>query len=155
MVNATNQVAGDRAAMVAAIEQAEAAGRLGNVPVGAVVMWGGEIVARAGNRRDTLQDPTAHAELLALRAAAQALGSWRLDEATLIVTLEPCAMCAGAIASARVGRLVYGADEPKTGAVQSRHALLDSEVTSVTTGVLARRCQVLLQGFFEALRARG
>jgi len=154
MVNADYEVARDRAAMAAAIEEAEAAGRLGNVPVGAVVVVEGEVVARAGNRRDTLQDPTAHAEMLALRAAARAVGSWRLDKATLIVTLEPCAMCAGAIASARVGRLVYGVDEPKTGAVQSRHALLTPEVTSVTAGVLAQRCQALLQGFFEALRAR-
>ncbi|MDP6943931.1 MAG: nucleoside deaminase [Myxococcota bacterium] len=154
MVNATDEVAAERAAMMAALEQAEAAGRLGNVPVGAVVVVDGEIVARAGNRRDTLQDPTAHAELLALRAAARSQKSWRLEDATLVVTLEPCAMCAGAIAHARVGRLVYGAAEPKTGAVHSQHQLLDTPVTKVTAGVLATRCQALLQVFFEALRQR-
>ncbi len=154
MVNADYEVARDRTAMAVALEAADAAGRLGNVPVGAVVVVDGEIVARAGNRRDTLQDPTAHAELLALRAAARAVGSWRLEEATLYVTLEPCAMCAGAIASARVGRLVYGADEPKTGGVSSQHQLLEPQVTTVTKGVEQARCQALLKRFFEALRAR-
>ena len=155
MVNATDEVAAERSAMMAALAQAEAAGRLGNVPVGAVVVVDGEIVARAGNRRDTLQDPTAHAELLALRAAARAAGSWRLEDATLYVTLEPCAMCAGAIANARVGRLVYGANEPKTGAVTSQHQLLEATATQVTDGVMSSRCQALLQDFFEALRQRG
>jgi len=154
MVNATDEVAADRPAMAAAIEQAEAAGRLGNVPVGAVVVVDGVIVARSGNRRDTLQDPTAHAELLALRAAAQVTGSWRLQDATLYVTLEPCAMCAGAIANARLGRLVYGVDEPKTGAVQSQHWLLKATSTRVTAGVDSAGCQALLQTFFEGVRAR-
>ena len=154
MVNADYEVARDRTAMAVALEAADAAGRLGNVPVGAVVVVDGEIVARAGNRRDTLQDPTAHAELLALRAAARHAGSWRLEDATLYVTLEPCAMCAGAIANARVGRLVYGVDEPKTGAVTSQHALLEPAVTQVTAGVQESRCQSLLTGFFEALRQR-
>jgi len=155
MVNADYEVDADRPAMAAALAQAEAAGRLGNVPVGAVVVVDGEIVARSGNRRDTLQDPTAHAELLALRAAARVSGSWRLEDATLYVTLEPCAMCAGAIANARLGRLVYGADEPKTGAIQSQHRLLESTPTRITAGVEREGCQALLQGFFEALRARG
>jgi len=154
MVNATDEVAAERAAMTAALAQAEAAGRLGNVPVGAVVVVDGVIVARAGNRRDTLQDPTAHAEILALRAAARQAGSWRLEDATLYVTLEPCAMCAGAIANARVGRLVFGATEAKTGAVTSQHQLLETSATTVTDGVLSGRCEALLQGFFEALRRR-
>ena len=154
IVNATEEVAADRSYMKLAIAQAEAAGRLGNVPVGAIVVVNGEVIARAGNRRDTLQDPTAHAELLALRTAAREAGSWRLEDATLYVTLEPCAMCAGAIAHARVGRLVYGAHEPKTGAVCSTHTLLASTPTQVVTGVAESSCQSILQRFFEALRRR-
>jgi tRNA(adenine34) deaminase len=154
MVNATEEVASDRSYMKLAVAQAEAAGRLGNVPVGAIVVVDKEIVAQAGNRRDTLQDPTAHAELLALRTAARMTGSWRLEDATLYVTLEPCAMCAGAIAHARIGRLVYGADEPKTGAVRSQHRLLDSTSTQVEAGIEETSCQATLQSFFEALRRR-
>ena len=154
MVNATDKVASDLAFMALALEQAEAAGRLGNVPVGALVVVEGEVIARSGNRRDTLQDPTAHAELLALRAAARVRGSWRLEDATLYVTLEPCAMCAGAIAQARIGRLVYGAPEPKTGAVVSQHRLLDSSATEVSAGVEEDHCQGLLARFFEGLRSR-
>ena len=154
MVNATDEVAADQEAMALAIEQAHAAGRLGNIPVGAVVVIDGEVVASAGNRRDTLQDPTAHAEMLALRAAAREVGSWRLASATLYVTLEPCAMCAGAIANARVGRLVYGADEPKTGAVKSQHTLLTFSSVDVTSGVDAEQCQAMLQRFFEEVRGR-
>jgi tRNA(adenine34) deaminase len=154
MVNAIEEVASDRSFMKLAIAQAEAAGRLGNVPVGALVVVDGEIVAHAGNRRDTLQDPTAHAELLALRTAARNTGSWRLEDATLYVTLEPCAMCAGAIAHARIGRLVYGADEPKTGAVCSQHTLLKGTSTEVLSGVEEAPCQALLQRFFETLRRR-
>ena len=154
MVNAIEEVASDRSFMKLAIAQAEAAGRLGNVPVGAIVVVDGEIVAHAGNRRDTLQDPTAHAELLALRTAARNTGSWRLEDATLYVTLEPCAMCAGAISHARIGRLVYGADEPKTGAVRSQHTLLAGGPTEVLSGVEEAPCQAMLQGFFETLRRR-
>ena len=154
MVNATDRVAEDHAMMAEALQQAEAAGRLGNVPVGAVVVVDGQIVARAGNRRDTLQDPTAHAEILALRAAARALGTWRLEEATLYVTLEPCAMCTGAIASARLGRLVYGAEEPKTGAVISKHRLLERSDIQVQGEIEVARCQELMQRFFETLRRR-
>ena len=152
MVNVTDNGVTDAAAMMAAIHEAEAAGRLGNVPVGAVVVHKGKIVARAGNRRDTLQDPTAHAEVLALRAASQTLGSWRLDEATLYVTLEPCAMCAGAVEGARVGRLVYGVEEPKSGAVRSVHQLLADSPIHVEGGLEADRCQALLRVFFQALR---
>jgi tRNA(adenine34) deaminase len=154
IVNAIEEVASDRSFMKLAIAQAEAAGRLGNVPVGAIVVVDGEVVAHAGNRRDTLQDPTAHAELLALRTAARKTGSWRLEDATLYVTLEPCAMCAGAISHARVGRLVYGAHEPKTGAVRSQHSLLAATSTEIVTGVEETPCQEMLQRFFEALRRR-
>ena len=152
MVNATEDVASDRAAMGIALKLARAAGRLGNVPVGAVVVVDGEIIASAGNRRETLQDPTAHAEMIALRAAARALGTWRLEGATLVVTLEPCAMCAGAIAHARLGRLVYGAKEPKTGAIESQHRLLDAQRVQVTAGVEEEAAKALLEGFFQSRR---
>ena len=152
MVNATDESLTDAVAMAMALHEARAAGRLGNVPVGAVVVVGDRIVSRAGNRRDTLQDPTAHAELLALRDAARHIGSWRLEDATLYVTLEPCAMCAGAIAGARVGRLVYGAEEPKTGAVVSCHRLLEDTATQVDRGVEDERCRRMLQRFFQTLR---
>lgn len=138
-----------------ALRLAEACARLGNVPVGAVVVRDGEIIARAANLRDTLQDPTAHAELLALRDAAQATGSWRLDGMTLYVTMEPCTMCAGAIAQARVSRLVYGVDEPKTGAVRTTARLLDSAPVSVVEGVLADESRALVTAFFDTLRQRG
>ncbi|MEZ4268589.1 MAG: nucleoside deaminase [Myxococcota bacterium] len=138
-----------------ALRLAAACARLGNVPVGAVVVRDGEIIARAANLRDTLQDPTAHAELLALRDAAQAVGSWRLDGMTLYVTMEPCTMCAGAIAQARVSRLVYGVDEPKTGAVRTTARLLDSAPVSVVEGVLADESKQLVTAFFEDVRQRG
>jgi len=104
---------------------ADRAGRLGNVPVGAVVVIDDHAIGRAGNLRETLQDPTAHAEILALREAAQASNSWRLEGATVYVTLEPCVMCAGALIQARVARIVYGAREPKTGAHVSIHRLFE------------------------------
>ena len=154
MVNATDKDAADRMHMAAALLHAEAAGRLGNVPVGALVVIDGEVVASAGNRRDTLQDPTAHAEIIALRAAARHQGTWRLEDATLIVTLEPCAMCAGAIAHARIGRLVYGAVEPKTGAIESQHRLLESTGIEISSGVEEDACRALLERFFETLRRR-
>ena len=147
--------AGDDGAMAEALRLAEAAGRLGNVPIGAVVVLDGQVVAGAGNLRDTLQDPTAHAELLALREAARVTGSWRLTGATLVVTVEPCAMCAGAIAQARVSRLLYGTDEPKTGAVVSTRRALDGEPIVVEGGARAESCAALLTSFFEDLRARG
>lgn len=113
-------LAEDRRWLDVALAMAERTGRMGNVPVGAVIVIDGREVARVGNLRETLQDPTAHAELLALREAARAARSWRLDEATVYVTLEPCAMCAGALVQARVRRVVYAAREPKTGAHVSR-----------------------------------
>jgi tRNA(adenine34) deaminase len=148
---------GDDELMAEALHQARLAGDAGEVPVGAVVAVGGVVVAAAGNRRETDRDPTAHAEILALRAAAAALGKWRLDDATLYVTLEPCAMCAGALVNARLGHLVYGAVDLKAGAVGSLYNLcvdprLNHEVP-VTVGVRAGECSALLSGWFAERRA--
>ncbi len=142
--------------MEAALAQARAAGRDGDVPVGAVVAVDGVVVAAAGNRREADRDPTAHAEILALRAAAAQLGKWRLGDATLYVTLEPCAMCAGAAVNARVGRLVYGAADLKAGAVGSLYNLcvdprLNHEVP-VTVGVRGAECAAVLSDWFAKRR---
>src|SRR5688572_11504580 len=138
---------------LAAAEQA--AGR-GEVPVGAVVVVGGEIVAVAHNERETGSDPTAHAEILALRRAAAALGHWRLIDAEMFVTMEPCPMCAGALVNARVRRLYFGCDDPKAGAVRTLYNLVeDSRLNhrlEVFPGVLAREGAALLRGFFSRLR---
>ncbi len=141
-----------------ALTQAKLALTHGDVPVGAVVVRGGEIVSEAHNRRELDTDPTAHAEILAVRAAAAALGSWRLDGCTLYVTLEPCTMCAGALVLARLPELVYGASDPKAGAVGSLYDLareprLNHRV-AVTAGVLAEDCGAVLTTFFRAARAR-
>jgi tRNA(adenine34) deaminase len=128
-----------------------------DVPVGAVILDpGGAVIARAHNRREADGDPTAHAEIVAMRAAAQVAGGWRLDGHTLVVTLEPCTMCAGAVAAARIARLVYGAPDPKTGAVGSLWDVLrDRRVghrTEVVAGVLAAECGALLRDFFAQRR---
>ena len=141
-----------------AITQAKLASVLGDVPVGAVVVRDGRVIAAAHNRREVDQDPTAHAELLAVRGAARVLGSWRLEECTLYVTLEPCAMCAGALVLARLPELVYAAADPKAGAAGSlfdipRDPRLNHRV-EVTGGVLAEECGELLTRFFRARRAR-
>jgi len=146
----------DTAAMEIALAEAAAATAHRDVPVGAVAVVGGRCVARRHNERERLGDPTAHAELLALRDAAAALGTWRLDTVTLVVTLEPCPMCAGALVAARVGRLVFGAPDPKAGACGSLYQLcgdprLNHELP-VTGGVLAGRCGEVLSGFFAARR---
>jgi len=129
-----------------------------DVPVGAVVVAGGEVVAAAHNERERLADPTAHAETVAIRAAAQALGSWRLLGATLYVTLEPCAMCAGAIVLARVPRVVFGTHDPKAGAAGSVLDVLAeprlNHRPDVTGGVLAADCSRLLTDFFAVRRTR-
>ena len=142
--------------MEAALSEARACTVLGDVPVGAVVARGDEILAAAGNAREHLDDPTAHAEILALRAAAKAAGSWRLDDCTLYVTLEPCAMCAGAIVLARVGRLVFGAADPKAGFVGSLGDLVRDErlnhQVEVVSGVLAEESSALLKDFFRERR---
>jgi tRNA(adenine34) deaminase len=142
--------------MRVAIEVAGAAAAHGDVPVGAVVVVGGVIVASAHNERELRQDPTAHAEILALREAAQALGTWRLNDATLVVTLEPCPMCAGALVAGRVGRVVFGATDPKGGACGTLYNLctdprLNHEV-AVRAGVMAHDCAALLQEFFAGRR---
>ncbi len=146
----------DLEAMRLALAEAEAALAHGDVPIGAVALVDGEIVARRHNERELSGDPTAHAELLALRDAAAHLGRWRLDDVTLVVTLEPCAMCAGALVNARVARVVFGAADPKAGAVGSLYNLcvdprLNHEV-EVQHGVLAEESAALLQKFFADLR---
>jgi tRNA(adenine34) deaminase len=139
-----------------ALELAREAERAGEVPVGAVLVSGGQVIARGWNRTITDCDPTAHAEIIALREAAKALGNYRLGDVTLYVTIEPCAMCAGAIVQARVARLVYGADDPKGGAVRTCFNLLDHPLLNhrveVTAGVLADECAALLQTFFATRR---
>jgi len=139
-----------------AMVQAEAAALRGEVPVGALVVMDDRIVAAAGNRTITDCDPTAHAEIVALREAARKADNYRLIGATLYVTIEPCAMCAGALVQARVARLVYGADEPKGGAVRTCMRVLDSPMLNhrveVVTGVLAEDSVRLLQSFFSARR---
>ena len=140
-----------------AIEEAELAAGRGEVPVGAVVMQGLAIVARAGNQREATGDPTAHAEILAIRAAAAAMGGWRLDDMTIYVTLEPCPMCAGALLAARLGRVVYGAADLKAGACGSLYNLcvdprLNHEL-EVTPGVLAAECSDLLTSWFAGRRS--
>ena len=143
-------------AMHVALDEARAALTHDDVPVGAVVVRDGEIIAARHNERELTGDPTAHAELLAMRDAAAKVGHWRLDDCTLVVTLEPCAMCAGAMVNGRVGRLVYGATDPKAGAAGSRFDLVDSELLNHriprTTGVLADECGRLLVDFFRAKR---
>jgi tRNA(adenine34) deaminase len=142
--------------MEAALEEAAAAAERGEVPVGAVVVAEGRIVARAGNRTIADCDPTAHAEILALREAARAVKNHRLLKAALYVTIEPCAMCAGAMIQARIGRLIYGADDAKGGAVRSCFSILEhpglNHRVEVTAGVLAERAAALLRIFFEVRR---
>jgi tRNA(adenine34) deaminase len=144
--------------MQLAIEQAQAAALRGEVPVGAVLVRDGVILASAGNRTITDCDPTAHAEIVALREAAQKTGNHRLLGASLYVTVEPCAMCAGAMVQARIARLVYGADEPKGGAIRTCMQVLDAPALNhrieVASGVLAAESVELLQSFFSARRGR-
>ncbi|MCS6915815.1 MAG: tRNA adenosine(34) deaminase TadA [Myxococcota bacterium] len=144
-----------RAMRLALCEAAQAA-MCGEVPVGAVVIIGSQVVGAAGNRRESLGDPTAHAEILALRQAARAVGGWRLCGATMYVTQEPCPMCAGALINARVERLVYGCANPKAGAVRTLYALVEDRRLNhrlvVRGGVLAEECGALLSNFFGRLR---
>jgi tRNA(adenine34) deaminase len=139
-----------------ALREAERAREHDDVPIGAVVVRAGEVVAVGGNERELRGDPTAHAEILALREAARALGNWRVLDTTLYVTLEPCAMCAGAIVLARVGRVVYGASDPKAGAAGSVLDVLDeprlNHHPEVVSGVLAPACGQLLSSFFASRR---
>ena len=142
--------------MEEALREAARAQAAGEVPVGAVVVCDGRIVGRGGNRNLLDNDPTAHAEIVALRQAGHAVGNHRLADCQMFVTLEPCAMCSGALVHARLQRLVYGADDPKAGAVRSvmqvlNHPALNHQI-EVTSGVLASRCMDLLQSFFRDKR---
>ncbi|MGD9693729.1 MAG: nucleoside deaminase [Phycisphaerales bacterium] len=148
----------DRAMMRRALRLARRAASLGEAPIGAVIYDTdtGELLAEAHNTRETLRDPLGHAELLAIRDAAKALGDWRLNHCTLVVTLEPCPMCAGAIVNARVGRLVYGAPDPKAGAVHTLYTIcadkrLNHRIDAVP-GVMAKSSATLLRKFFQARR---
>lgn len=142
-----------------ALALAEAAAARGDVPVGAVLVQDGRVTGEGHNRREIEADPTGHAEIVALRDACRSAGRWRVDGATLYVTLEPCAMCAGAIVNARVARLVYGADDPKAGAVRSLYEICTdprlNHRVEVRAGVLADPCASLLREFFARARARG
>lgn len=146
----------DEAFMDLCLEEARAAERVGDVPVGAVVVHEGVVVGRGYNRREADQDPLAHAEILAIHEAAKALGRWRLSATTLYVTLEPCHMCAGALVNARVDRLVYGAIDPKAGAVHSLSSICTDERLNhrleVTGGVRGEACSEQLKTFFRTLR---
>lgn len=153
---APDQAREDRRWMAEALGLAQRAREAGDVPVGAVVVREGEVLGRGWNRREADADPTAHAELLALREAAGRAGSWRLEGAVLYVTLEPCAMCAGALVNARIGRLVYGAADPKAGACGSLYDLPSDPRLNhrfpVTAGVLAGESARLLRDFFQERR---
>lgn len=149
----------DSECMEIAVHEASAALSEGEVPVGAVVVSDGEIVGRGHNRRESLNDPTAHAEILAIREAAQRMGSWRLAGSTIYVTVEPCPMCAGAIQQSRISRLVYGIPDPKAGAVESLYNIVQDErlnhSVDVTVGVGEDKCRELMQKFFKELRESG
>jgi len=142
--------------MQEALKEARAAAAAGEIPIGAVLVQEGKIIARSGNRTIRDRDPTAHAEMIVLREGARVLGNYRLAGTTLYVTIEPCSMCAGAMIQARVPRLVYGADDPKGGAVRTCFQILSDErlnhQVEVTYGVLAEECAAVIQGFFAERR---
>lgn len=144
--------------MKVALEEARMALEHGDVPIGSVAVRDGEVIARAHNKREIKGDPTAHAELLALRQASRRLGRWRLHDVTLYVTIEPCAMCAGAMVWARLERLVYGSPDPKAGAVYSLYNIVQdprlNHQCEVTSGILEEECSDLLQTFFRGRRGR-
>ena len=142
--------------MQKAFQQAQAARELDEVPVGAIIAREGRVIGAAHNLTRQLRDPTAHAEMIAITQAAEAIGDWRLNECTLYVTLEPCPMCAGAIVNARVGTVVYGAADPKAGAVESLFTLLDdnrlNHKSEVIAGVMGSKCGNILTDFFREKR---
>ncbi len=148
----------DQRYMRVAIDQAEIARENGDVPVGSVIVHEGRLIAKAYNQREQLNDPTAHAEIIALTQAAEAVGNWHLHDCTIYVTLEPCAMCAGALVLARMDRLVYGCDDPKTGACGSLYNIVQDERLNhrleVTSGVMEVECRRQLQGFFANRRVK-
>lgn len=141
-----------------ALQQAQAAAEAGEVPVGALIVADGRVLAAARNEREALRDPTAHAEMIAITQAAEALGAWRLEGCTLYVTLEPCPMCAGAIVQARIPRVVYGAADPKAGAVDSLYQILTDDRLNhrveVESGLLGEECGRVLTDFFRARRKK-
>lgn len=144
--------------MALAIGEAKKAEQRGEVPIGAIIVHNNEVIARAYNLRESTQDATTHAELSAIQEACKVLGSWRLEDTTLYVTLEPCPMCAGAILQSRIPRVVYGARDPKGGCVHSLYELLNdarfNHEADVTEGVLGEECGQLLTNFFSAIRKR-
>lgn len=144
--------------MQAALQQAQRAYEIGEVPVGCVIVHDGVIVGKAHNQRETLQDPTAHAEVLAITQAAAELGSWRLENTRLYVTLEPCPMCAGAIINSRVAEVIFGAYDPKAGVVGTLMNLLEDDRfnhrPAVIPGVMADACGAILTDFFRSIRER-
>ena len=146
----------DESFMRLALDEAAKASTHEDVPIGAVLVKEGEVLATAGNEREARADPTAHAEILVLRQASEALGSRRLEDTTMYVTLEPCSMCAGALVLARVTRLVYGAQDPRAGAAYSLYNIVQdprlNHTLEVTTGVLAEESAELLRSFFDAKR---
>ena len=148
----------DETYMAMALDEARAAAEIGEVPIGAVVVCDGAVVSRAHNRREVDHDPTAHAEMLAIKEASSKLGRWRLSDCTVYATLEPCPMCAGAMHAARIGRLVYGATDPKAGAVGTLYDLSSDERLNhrfeYSAGMLAEESAALLQEFFARLRRR-
>ena len=145
--------------MQLALEEARAAAAEDEVPVGAVIVRRGQVIAAAHNQRESLRDPTAHAEMIAITQAAAAVGGWRLEECALYVTLEPCPMCAGAIVQSRIPMLVYGATDPKAGAVHSLYGLLSDQrlnhQVETTGGVMSNQCASILTDFFRKQRALG
>lgn len=148
----------DQLYMQIAMEEAKKAESLGEVPIGAIIVRDGEVIARAHNLRETTQNATTHAELSAIQEACLAIGSWRLEDTTLYVTLEPCPMCAGAILQSRIPRVVYGARDPKGGAVHSLYELLNdsrfNHECDVTEGILEEQCGAILTAFFKSIRER-
>ena len=145
--------------MLEAIKEANAAFEADEVPIGAVIVHKGRVIARAHNQRETLNDPTAHAEMIALTQAAEYLGTWRLHECTIYVTLEPCPMCAGALVNSRIDRLVYGPSDPKAGACESLYNIVQDERLNhrieVVKDFMSEPCRLLLQEFFANKRRLG
>ena len=146
----------DKRYMEFALDEAQKAFEIEEVPIGAVVIYENEVIGSGYNLRESENDPTAHAEIIALREAATSLSSWRLADCTLYVTIEPCPMCAGALLQARVDRVVYGADDPKAGAVNSLYNFLDdvrfNHQVEVKKGVLVEECRGIIKKFFQRLR---
>jgi tRNA(adenine34) deaminase len=156
MMDIADQTLIDQRYMRMAIDQAFIAEENGDVPIGAVIVYENKIVGKAHNQRQLLNDPTAHAEMLALTQAAEAVGNWRLHGCTIYVTLEPCSMCAGALVLARIDRLVFGIEDLKTGACGSLYNIVQDDRLNhrveMTSGVLAEDCKIQLQAFFQRRR---